>query len=113
MTEWRVEESSRALALFDVAAPPALVLARGLSCAANEPSIAPTRTRSASLRADVLRDRDRLTTAVKAAHEVLARGDAAEISGYLRRRAVSTLLQALGRLGGAVYNRSDFRRERV
>ena len=95
-------EFSRALALFDVASPPALVLARGLK-------LRGTRTLDrANLYAisvsepNVLADRDRPAAAVNAAHEVLARGDPAEISGYLRLRAMSSLLQALGRLGSSV-----------
>ena len=95
-------EFSRALALFDVAAPPALVLARGLKLRGKRTLDRANLYAISISEPDVLRDRDRLATAVNAAHEVLARGDAAEISGYLRKRAVSSLLQAFGRLGSSV-----------
>ncbi len=95
-------EFSRALALFDVAAPPALVLARGLKLPGKRTLDRANLYAISISEPDVLRDRERLAVAVNAAHEVLARGDAAEISGYLRMRAVSSLVQALGRLGGSV-----------
>ena len=95
-------EFSRALALFDVAAPPALVLARGLKLRGKRTLDRAHLYAISVTEPDVLRDRERLASAVNAAHEVLARGDAAEISGYLRMRAVGSLLQALGRLGGSV-----------
>jgi len=95
-------EFSRALALFDVSAPPALVLARGLKLRGRRTLDRANLYAISVSEPDVLHDRDRLATAVNTAHEVLARGDAAEISGYLRMRAVSSLLQAFGRLGGSV-----------
>jgi hypothetical protein len=50
----------------------------------------------------ILEDRERLADAVNTAHEVLVRGDPAEIAGYVRQRAAASVLDAMGRIGAAV-----------
>ena len=91
-------EFSRALSFFDLGAPPALVLAAGLKSEgkreldrANIYAIAITDSK-------VLSDRERLASAVNSAHEVLVRGDPQEIAGYVRGRAVVSLIAAIGRI---------------
>jgi hypothetical protein len=97
-------EFSRALGLFEVDAPPALVLAGGSPrrTTASAP-LDPSDLYAISVSdAAVLGDPARLASAVNSAHEVLTRGDAREITGYLRKQAASSLLEALGRLGAGV-----------
>jgi hypothetical protein len=92
-------EFSRALGLFDVIAPPALVLARGLKLRGKR-MLDPAHLYAIAITdADVLSKRERLAAAVNTAHEVLARGDAAEISAYVRKQSVTSLLQTLSHIG--------------
>ena len=93
-------EFSTALAFFDLAAPPALVLARGRAMPGRRAArLAPADLYAITLTdAAVLGDRARLAAAVNSAHEVLVRADPAEIAGYLRERSARSVLAAIGRV---------------
>jgi hypothetical protein len=93
-------EFSRALAFFQVAAPPALVLATGLKADGGQLPDRGDVYALAITDSRVLTDRERLAGAVNTAHEVLMRGDRNEIARYVRERAAGSLLDALGRLAG-------------
>ena len=90
-----------ALAMFDVKTPPALVVASGTS---SDPGDVPAdRDKLYSIvftDTAVLSDRARLAEAVNTAQQVLMRGDQAEIAGYLRARAASQVLSAVGSIAG-------------
>jgi hypothetical protein len=92
-------EFSRALQLFDLKIPPALVLIAGLK-AGDDDSIDPsTLYMIAHTNPDVLQDRVRLAQAVNTSVELLQRGNRAEICGYLRQRAVASVLNVIAKLG--------------
>lgn len=95
-------EFGRALALFDLPAPPALVLAAGRLLAGGAPSAPAEAGRYSIAITDpgVLADRERLAGAVNRAHEVLLRGDPDEIGRYLRGRDEARLLAAIARIAG-------------
>jgi hypothetical protein len=99
-------EFDRALALFGVLAPPALILARGLKGAtARAADLSPQDLYTICF-ADpaVLGDRDQLASAVNTSHQILMRGDAREITRYLRARSAISLLDAIGRISNSVLN---------
>ena len=95
-------EFSRALAFFDLEAPPALVLAIGLRAKPRRDLDREDLYAIAITDPQTLGDRERLASAVNAAHEVLVRGDPKEITGLVRQRAVSSLLATVGRLAERV-----------
>jgi hypothetical protein len=88
-----------ALLLFDVAAPPALVLTTGLKRRGRQ------LLKSSSLYAisiterAVLGDRERLSQVVNSAHEVLMHGDADAIAHYIRKRDCESLLASVVAVG--------------
>jgi hypothetical protein len=86
----------QALRLFDLAAPPALVLATGLKKRGKQ--ILKLSSLYAITISDprVLADRERLAAMVNGAHEVLMRGNAAAIASYLRKRDRESLLASVG-----------------
>jgi hypothetical protein len=100
------ENFSKALELFDLRNPPALVLVTGLQT--EDPSALDDAKLTDSVYcisfADqaVLADRERLASAVNMAHEILVRCDRKEIMGYIRKRKVKELLGLVGRAAGAV-----------
>jgi hypothetical protein len=97
-------EFSKALGIFDVKAPPALVLA-GTSKAdrtATSP-IDPADLYAISITApEILGDAGHLALAVNNAHEVLMRGNPKEITRYLRQQAASSLLVYIGTIAGGL-----------
>ena len=100
------EHFSRALDLFGLRNPPALVLATGLEAqAAEAPGTAgPPDSLYCISFADpaVLADRQRLSSAVNIAHEILTRCDSKEIASYIRQRKIKGLLGAIGHGAGVV-----------
>jgi len=93
-------EFSRALALFGVNAPPALILMAGLrlkGATITGPDGAQLYSISITDPA-VLADPERLAHATNAAYEVVVRGDPGQIAGFLRKRAAVALLEEIGRL---------------
>jgi hypothetical protein len=112
-TPWRTQvnvwnpadpEFARALALFDLKYPPALVLATGLAPRAVGPAeVDRTRLyRIAISDPAVLGNRAKLAAAINSAHEVLVRGDPKEISGYVRECTVGALIAAIGSIAAEV-----------
>jgi hypothetical protein len=95
-------EFSQALAFFDMKAPPALVLVRGLKANGRRTLARADLYAIAITDPQTLCNRERLAAAVNSAHEVLVGGDPKEIAGYVRERAAVSLLAALGRIGGAL-----------
>ena len=98
-------EFVQALALFDVQAPPALVLAGGVrpERKADPPPLDPADLYAICItEPTVLGDATRLAAAVNSAHEVLMRGNPKEITGYLRQQAAASLLAAVGRIASEV-----------
>jgi hypothetical protein len=92
-----------ALAMFDLQAPPALVLAAGLPPA--DPGAARDRDSMYSISftdTGVLSDRALTAVAVNFAHEILSRCDRREIATYLRNRRMKELLLRVGEAAGLV-----------
>jgi hypothetical protein len=89
-------EFHQGLSLFDLQASPALVVATGL----REGDAAPRKSSSlysiAITDQAVLSDREQLARAVNTAHEVMVRGNSDEIAGFLRARAATSVLSAVG-----------------
>jgi hypothetical protein len=93
-------EYEHGMALFGLKTPPALVFATGLSDVRQSP-LDSANVYSILITDDVvLRDRALLAAAANTAHEVLVRGDRAEIVRYLRARAAGGVLAAIGGLAG-------------
>jgi len=103
----RDQHFSAALTLFGLTEPPALVLATGLK----QPRIRPEGPETTPLWAivftetAVLGDKEKIAVAVNRAHELLVRGDPAEIASYIRRRRVTEILAAV--FGGAGHVRDE------
>ncbi len=89
----------QALRLFDITAPPALVLATGLKKRGKQLLKVASLYAITISQADVLRDRQRLAAVVNSAHEVLMRGDADAIARYLRKRDRELLLAGVAAVG--------------
>jgi len=85
----------QALRLFDLAAPPALVLATGLKKRRKQILKQSSLYAITITEPRVLGDRERLAAVVNSAHEVLMRGDADAITSYLRKRDCEALLASL------------------
>lgn len=94
-------EFSRALGLFDLKSPPALVFVSGLQLKG---------MRTAGLKhaplysialtdPEVLGDRDRLAAAANAVHEIVARGNPKEIASHVRQERLDALLDTIGSIG--------------
>lgn len=90
----------QALALFDVTMPPALVVASGSGSHDDVPVDKNHLYSIVITDAAVLSSRDKLAAAVNTAHEVLMRGNQAEIAGYLRARSAGQVLSAVGAIAG-------------
>jgi hypothetical protein len=102
--EPRDDYFEKALELFDLSSPPALVLTNGTGV-----------TRSAVLepedvglysimftRPEIFDDHDRFVTAVNLAQQVLMKGNPQEIAGLIRRQNLSGVLLTLGRVAAEV-----------
>jgi hypothetical protein len=89
----------QALRLFDLTAPPALVLATGLKKRGKQIQKLSSLYAITITEPRTLGDRERLAAMVNAAHEVLIRGDAAAIASYLRKRDRDSLLASVASVG--------------
>jgi hypothetical protein len=95
-------EFSRALGLFDLRTPPALVFVAGMrleGIEARSHGDAPLYA-IAITDQEVLRERERLASAANTIHEIIARGNPQEIAAYLRQRQRHLLLEAIGTFAG-------------
>jgi hypothetical protein len=89
-------EFSRALELFDIKSPPALVCAPGLQLRGVMSSTGDTHIYALAITdPTVLGNRKELESAINTTHEVVMRGNPREVSGYLRERKASAILSAL------------------
>jgi hypothetical protein len=98
------ENLAEALKLFDLATPPAVVLATGLELNGIEPQ-GPDNSDLYSISYSdktVLADTDRFVSAVNLAHEVLLKGDPKEIAALIRKQNVGGLLAAIAQIASAV-----------
>ncbi|HEY3078618.1 MAG TPA: hypothetical protein VGM69_01805 [Chloroflexota bacterium] len=93
-------EFGRALALFDLTAPPALVFATGLRLKGAEFSRGDQANLYTIAITDqaILGDRERLAAAANTAHEMMMRANPREIAGYLRRREVGSVLSSIAHI---------------
>ena len=97
------DEFSRALALFDVTTPPALVLIPGVQLKGVLADSGDLNVYSLTITDEaILTNRDKLVRAVNTAHEVVVRGDPAELSAYARQRAAASVLSAIGHFSAAL-----------
>ncbi len=97
------DEFSRALALFDMKAPPALVLIPGVQLKGVLADSGDLNVYSLTITDEaILANRAQLERAVNTAHEVVLRGDPAELSTYTRRRAAASILGAIGQISAAL-----------
>ncbi len=98
------EHFSKALGLFGLRNPPALVLVTGLQdhVTGAAGTVADLLYCISFADSAVLSERASLAAAVNIAHEVLVRCDKAEIAGYIRGQKIKALLAAIGRGAGAV-----------
>ncbi len=97
------EQFEQALALFDLAGPPAIVMVNGrvLASAATE-GRDETGRYSITFADDALRDEERLIAGVNAANQVLVRGDPQRIASLIRKRDTQGLLTVIGGIAMAV-----------
>jgi hypothetical protein len=97
-------EFSRALALFGIDSPPALVFVSGLKLKGANLSGPEGASLYAITITDqaVLGDAARLALATNTAHELVARGDPKRIAGYLRKRSATSLLQEIERISTGI-----------
>ncbi len=104
---------SQALALFDLEAPPALVLTRGhigspvegvdeQDAAERQRADGDQRYLIALTDQTVLGNRDQLVAAINVSHEVLMRADPAEMTHYLRERQAHQILTLIGKVGSGL-----------
>jgi hypothetical protein len=90
----------KALDLFDIKSPPALVLATGLQLKDIDPC-GPDKANIYTLtitNMDILSSSDKLPQSINIAHDILVRGNPKEITSYLRTNALHTLLQVIAKV---------------
>ncbi len=90
----------KALELFDLKSPPALVLATGLQLKDIDP-LGPDKANIYTLtitNMDVLNSPDKLPQSINIAHDILVRGNPKEIISHLRANALHSLLQMIARV---------------
>lgn len=95
---------SNALGFFDLKTPPSLIFVPGFGLTGMEaasPDEAPLYS-IALTEPEVLGDQQRLAVATNTVHEIVARGNSQEITGYLRRRRLDGFLDAIGSLGSGL-----------
>lgn len=91
----------KALELFDIKSPPALVLATGLQLKDTDPH-GPDKANLYTITItdmDILSSSDKLPQSINIAHDILVRGNSKEITSYLRRNAFDSLLQVIAKFG--------------
>ena len=87
----------KALDLFSIKSPPAMVFATGLQLKDIDP-LGPDKANIYTLtitRMDVLSNSDELPRSINIAHDILVRGNPKEITSYLRTNALHSLLQVI------------------
>ena len=92
----------KALELFDIKSPPALVLVTGLQLKEIDP-LGPDKANIYTLtitNMDVLGSSDKLPLSINIAYDILVRGNPREITSYLRTNALHTLLQVIAKVAG-------------
>ena len=97
-------EFNKALELFNLQSPPALVLATGLKVQGIEP-FGPDKANLYTITItnhEVLSNQEQLAAAVNTSHDILVRGNAKEITSYIRRNALQSLLEVIARVAGGV-----------
>lgn len=97
----RDPEFSRALGLFGLKAPPALIFVSGLQLegmVSTSPERAPLYS-VAITDEDILGDKTRLASSANTIHEVIMRGDPKEMESYLLQRRLDALVDATGNVG--------------
>jgi hypothetical protein len=90
----------KALELFDIKSPPALVLATGLQLKDIDP-LGPDKANIYTLtitNMDVLSSSDKLPQSINIAHDILVRGNPKEITSHLRTNALHSLLQTIAKV---------------
>jgi hypothetical protein len=97
-------EFSRALGLFGLAAPPALVFVAGLRLkGALLTGPEGTNLYAVAIQDQaVLSDRERLAAATNTAYEVVRRSDPREVASFLRKQSAVSLLESVGKISSAV-----------
>ena len=91
----------KALELFDIKSPPALVFATGLQLKDID-SRCPDKANLYTIiitDMDVLSSSDKLPRSINIAHDILVRGNPKEIASYLRTNALHALLQMIAKFG--------------
>jgi hypothetical protein len=100
----RDPEFMKALELFHLQSPPALVLATGLKVH----GIEPFGSDKANLYTititshEVLSNQEQLAAAVNTSHDVLVRGNPKEITFYIRKNALHSLLEVISRIADSI-----------
>jgi hypothetical protein len=97
-------EFNKALELFNLQSPPVLVLATGLKVQGIEP-FGPDKANLYTITItnhEVLSNQEQLAAAVNTSHDILVRGNAKEITSYIRRNALQSLLEVIARVAGGV-----------
>lgn len=95
---------TKALGIFRLKSPPAIVLATGLKVNGINP-YGPDDSNIYSIvftESPILADKSKLVSAVNSAYDILVRGDPAELADYLRKKAKASLLSTIGRILGRV-----------
>jgi hypothetical protein len=90
----------KALELFDIQSPPALVLATGLQLKDIDPR-GPNKANFYTItitNVDVLSSSDKLPRSLNIAHDILVRGNPKEITSHLRTNALHSLLQTIAKV---------------
>ena len=97
-------EFGKALELFHLQSPPALVLATGLKVQGIEP-YGPDKAHLYTITItnhEVLSNQEQLAAAVNTSHDILVRGNPKEITAYIRKNALQSLLEVIARIAGGV-----------
>jgi hypothetical protein len=90
----------KALELFGIKSPPALVLATGLQLKDIDPR-GPDKANLYTItitHMDVLSSSNKLPRSINIAHDILLRGNSKEITSYLRTNAFDSLLQSIAKV---------------
>jgi hypothetical protein len=90
----------KALELFDLKSPPALIFATGLQLKDIDPR-GPEKANLYTISItdiEVLNSADKLPQSINIAHDILVRGNPKEITSYLRQNAFHSLLQTIGKI---------------
>ena len=97
-------EFSKALELFHLQSPPALVLATGLKVQGTEPfGLDKSHLYTITItNHEILSNQEQLAAAVNTSHDILVRVNPKENTSYLRKNAIQSLLEVIARVAGGV-----------